>query len=98
MSDEDQNATEREIMMVMRKVLTQIIKDLTPSDRDAAHPLTPQTIDDVRSCLGMIASRERELAELAGMAMQKPYYADDEPPAKVVPIDSIGRVPKRDDD
>ena len=98
MSDEDQNATEREIMMVMRKVLTQIIKDITPPDRETPHPLSPRTIDDVKICLRMIASRERELAELAGEPMQKPYYNDEKPKAEVVPIDAIGGLSGKKDE
>lgn len=98
MSDEDQNATEREIMQVMRKVLAQIIKDTTPPSRAMKHPLTPSTIDDIRNCLGMIAARERELADLAGLATEKPYYADEKPAAEVVSIKTIGRAPKSRDD
>jgi hypothetical protein len=59
------------------------------------HPLTDQTIQDVRHCLGLISLRERELADAAGATQEQPYYADEAPAAKVVPI---GKVAKRETD
>jgi hypothetical protein len=91
----DTSKKEREILLVMRKVLAQIIKDTTPPSRAMKHPLTDQTIQDVRHCLGLISLRERELADAAGVTQERPYYADEPPAAKVVPI---GKVGKRDMD
>lgn len=88
------DSKEREIMKIMRKVLAQIIKDTTPATKAMKHPLSPQTIDDVRNCLGLISVRERELAEKAGVAMEKPYFTDEKPSAEVVSLGSIGRTPK----
>ncbi len=85
-------------MMVMRKVLAQIIKDTTPPLRTMKHPLSPQTIEDVRNCLGLIAARERELADEAGVPVEKPYFSDEKPAAEVVPIDRIGRAPGSDEE
>ena len=81
---------EREILMAMRKVLSAIIRDITPPP-GARHPLTKQTIEDVRMCLGLITARERELSEEAGIKPERPYYADEKPAATVVPMDQIGR-------
>jgi len=83
--------TERDIMMVMRKVLTQIIKDTTPPDKAMRHPLSAQTIEDIRQCLGLISARERDLANKAGIPEERPHYVDDKSAAEVVPISSIGR-------
>jgi hypothetical protein len=83
---------EREILMVMRKVLAQIVKDTTPPSRAMKHPLSDQTIQDIRQCLGLISSRERELGEAAGVAAEKPYYVDEKPAASVVSINRIGRA------
>ncbi len=94
----EQNSKERQIMMVMRKVLAQIIKDTTPPLRTMKHPLSPQTIEDVRNCLGLIAARERELADEAGIPVEKPYFSDEKPAAEVVPIDRIGRAPGSDEE
>jgi hypothetical protein len=88
---------EREILMVMRKVLAQIIKDTTPPSRAMKHPLSESTIQDVRHCLGLISARERELADAAGIAQERPYYTDEKRSADVVSISRIGRRDKKDD-
>ncbi len=81
---------ERDILMVMRKVLTSVIRDITPPPGSPS-PLTEQTIEDVRDCLKLIALRERELADEAGVAMERPYYKDEPQAVKVVPVSGIGR-------
>ena len=91
------SSKEREILMVMRKVLAAIIKDTTPPSRAMKHPLSPTTIEDVRQCLGLISARERELADAAGIAQERPYFVDEKPSAEVVSINSIGRSKKQDD-
>jgi hypothetical protein len=88
------SSKEREILMVMRKVLAAIIKDTTPPSRAMKHPLSERTIDDVRKCLGLIAAREHELADAAGVAQERPYFVDEKPAADVVSINKIGRVKK----
>ena len=87
----DDNTRERDLLVVMRKVLANIIKDTTPAHRDLKHPLTDNTIQDIRMCLGLISNRERELADLAGVKQEKPYYIDEKQTAEVVSISSIGR-------
>ena len=94
----EESSKEREILMVMRKVLAQIIKDTTPHSRAMKHPLSEQTIQDVRHCLGLISLREKELADAAGVAQERPYYADEQRPAEVVPISRIGRGKKPGED
>ncbi len=91
----DNSKKEREILMIMRKVLAQVVKDTTPPDRAMKHPLSDGTIEDIRNCLGLISLRERELAGLAGVAMEKPYFADEKRAADVVPISKINR-PRND--
>ena len=92
----DDNTRERDLLLVMRKVLASIIKDTTPAHRDLKHPLSDNTIQDVRMCLGLISSREKELAELAGIQQEKPYFADDKPAAEVVSINKISKIKKED--
>ena len=81
---------EQEILIVMRKVLASIIKDTTPPP-GMKHPMSDQTIQDVRACLGLISARERELADDQGRPMERPYYVDEPRDEKVVPISSIGK-------
>jgi len=94
----DTSSKEREILRVMRKVLAQIIKDTTPPSRAMKHALTDQTIQDVRHCLGLISLRERELADDAGVAQERPFYSDQKAPANVVPVTRIGKAPKKAED
>ena len=87
---------EKDLLLVMRKVLANIIKDTTPAHRDLKHPLSDNTIQDIRMCLGLISTRERELADIAGIKPEKPYYTDDKPAAEVISINKIGKVDKKD--
>ena len=90
MSEHDK---EREILMAMRKVLGSVIREITP-EPGMRHPLSEQTIQDVRMCLGLITARERELAESAGVAQERPYFTDQPPKAKVVPMSGLRRSPR----
>ena len=89
---------EREILMVMRKVLAAIIKDTTPPHKGIKHPLSERTIEDVRMCLGLISARERELAEEAGAVPERPYYTDEPPAATVVSLSRVKKHPGPDEE
>ena len=78
------SAKEREILLVMRKVLANIIKDTTPDHKSLKHPLSEPTIQQIRECLGLISLRERELADAAGVQTEKPYFSDEKPAAEVI--------------
>jgi hypothetical protein len=92
MSDDSQK--EREILMVMRKVLANVIKDTTPEFKTMKHPLSGNTIGDIKLCLTLIAARERELATDAGIAESRPYFTDEKVKAEVIPISEIGGLSK----
>lgn len=94
----DTSKKEREILVVMRKVLAKIIKDTTPPSRAMKHPLSDQTIQDVRECLGLISLRERELADVVGAVQERPHYTDEQPAARVVPIGKLARKDKKTED
>ena len=81
-------SNERDILMVMRKVLTSVIREITPEPGNPA-PLSKQTTEGVRMCLRLIATRERELADENGASIEKPYYVDQPPDTTVVPMSSI---------
>ena len=87
---------EQRIMVVMRKVLANIIKDTTPPSRDMRHPLSDNTIQDIRDAFSLISAREREIAEALGFDQSRPQYTDDPAVAKVVKINDIGRVKPED--
>ena len=88
---------EREILTVMRKVLTSIIRDITPAPGKPL-PITEQTSEDIRQCLKLIALRERELADAEGAAVEKPYYVDQPPETRVVPISNTTKSTSKDSD
>ena len=91
-----EESKEREILLVMRKVLSSVIREITP-EPGMRHPLSDNTIKDVRMCLGLIAARERELADAAGEQQERPYFTDQKRSVEVVPISSIGK-PKSEQD
>jgi hypothetical protein len=92
----DESSKEREILMVMRKVLSAIVRDVTPEHKSLKHPLSDQTIQDIRMCLGLITAREKELADAAGRTvMERPYYTDQPRPSTVVPMSNIGKTQKK---
>ncbi|RLJ17846.1 segregation and condensation protein A [bacterium endosymbiont of Escarpia laminata] len=94
----EESSKERDVMMVMRKVLTSIIRDTTPEHRSLQHPLTENTIQDIRHCLVLITAREKELADAAGRTVQeRPYYADEPQQSTVVPMTGIGRMNSKDE-
>ncbi|MGD8591044.1 MAG: segregation and condensation protein A [Chromatiales bacterium] len=92
----DESKKEREILMVMRKVLSTIVRELTPEHRSLKHPLSDDTIQDIRMCMGLITAREKELADAAGRtAVERPYYTDQPRASTVVPMTKIGKTNKK---
>jgi len=81
---------EQQILVAMRKTLAAVIRDVTPPP-GMKHPLSEQTITDVRQCLGLISAREKELAAAQGRTGERPYYADEPQSARVVPITRLGK-------
>lgn len=79
---------EQKILIAMRKTLTAIIKDITPPP-GMRHPLSDRTIEDVRQCLGLIAAREKELADEQGRGGERPHYADEPRNLHLVSIDGL---------
>jgi len=85
---------EQRILRVLRKVLANIVKDATPAPGQP-HPLQESTIHDIRDLFGLIAEREAELAEEAGLNRnEKPYYTDEPPNSKVVTLHRPARNKK----
>lgn len=70
---------EQQIMRAMRKTLTSIVRDTAPRDGNPS-PLSSGTVENIRMCLGLISSREAELAEALGLARnERPRYTDETP-------------------
>lgn len=90
----DTLSKEAQILMVMRKVLTDVARD-TYTKPGLKHPLSENTIINIRDCLALISARESELAKDEGREMNmRPRYVDEPENTVVIPIDKIGH--KRD--
>ncbi len=76
---------EHQILATFRKVLSAVVRETTPSP-GRQHPLTPQTIDDVKHCFQLITAREKEIIEAAGGndMNSRPRYADEPKTSQVV--------------
>ena len=95
MNDETLSKEQR-ILRVLRKVLATIVKDATPAP-GMPHPFQESTIHDIRDLFGLIAEREAELAEQAGLNRnEKPYYTDQPQNSKVVQLHKPAKGKKPD--
>ena len=88
MTGNKETSMEQRILRVMRTVLGSVVKDTTPQP-GMHHALSDQTIEDIKACFALIAVRERELANEAGIAEERPHFTDDPKKAKVVSITSM---------
>jgi len=86
---------EQQILIAMRKTLAAIVKDVTPPP-GMKHPLSERTIEDIRQCFGLLAAREKELADARERVGERPYYADEPQTAQIVPITGLGKGKKGD--
>ncbi|MCK5720794.1 MAG: segregation and condensation protein A [Thiomargarita sp.] len=80
--DFDKLSKEQQVLTVMRKVLSNIVKEITPPP-GAKYPLSESTVEDIRMCLGLITNREQELSAEQGdenSKNQRPYYVDEKKP------------------
>ncbi len=96
MSDEGLSK-ERQILQVLRKVLGNIIKDATPAP-GMPNPLQDSTIRDIRDLFALIAEREAELADQAGLKRnERPHYADEPRKSSVVQLHKPRKIKKPDE-
>lgn len=77
---------EQRILRVLRKTLGNIVKDAAPRP-GRPNPLSEDTIRDIRDLFGLIAERERELADAAGLAArERPHFSDEPQTAHVLKL------------
>ena len=87
---------EQRILVVMRKLLAQIVKDTTPGP-GMRHPLNEQTIKDIRDCFGLIAARERELNIQSGVDNKDhPEYSDAPKSSTIIKFKTPDKKPSND--
>ncbi len=87
----DDLSKEQQILLVMRKTLTSIARETAPQP-GVIHPLSEQTVNDMRLCLGLISARERELADAQGAEHQmRPHFVDEPTTSQVISLDRLRR-------
>lgn len=79
----DDLTTEHRILIIMRQVLSSIVRDTTPPP-GMRHPLNEGTIDDIKRCFALITAREKELNEAQGRPAARPRYIDEAKKNQVV--------------
>jgi hypothetical protein len=82
---------EQRILVTMRKVLSTIVKEVTPPP-GMQHPLSPKTIEDIRQCFGLIAARERELTNNPQVF---PNYIDQPKTSQTIELKEL--IPQKSD-
>lgn len=81
---------EKRILVAMRKTLSSIVKDVTPSSSALKSPLSDATVEDIKMCFGLISAREQELAKEAGVEIKdRPQYPDEPTKSNVVSLDTL---------
>ncbi len=87
---------EQQIMVAMRKTLTNIARETAPQP-GMIHPLSEQTVQDMRMCLMLISAREKELAEAQGIDNQmRPHFTDEPKSSQVVSLEQRRRKQKQE--
>lgn len=86
---DSETSKELKILITLRKVLASVVREITP-EPGMRHPLSDATMEDVRQCFGLIAAREREISEDAGMPSQhRPHFTDEAQSANVIKLHGI---------
>lgn len=71
---EEQSSVELRILHAMRRTLSNVAKD-TYTPACMRHPLSEETINDIRECLTLISRRESELGGMTGD--ERPHFTDE---------------------
>jgi len=94
---EHEMSKEQKVLKMVKRVLTDVARD-THVKPGLKHPLSDNTIMGIRDSLALIAAREKELAEEAGIDMNmRPRFIDEPQTSVVVSIDKLQR-PSSDSD
>ena len=85
----EKQASEQEILAIMKRILTDIAKE-TFTRPGVRHPLSDNTINNMRECLKLISVREVELSgNDTDVSTQRPRYVDEPPKSVVVSIQDV---------
>lgn len=78
-------SVEQRILRAMRKTLASVVRDATPRPGTSGF-LSDETVEQIKGCFELIASREKELGEALGLSQSKPVYPDQPQSTKTVQI------------
>jgi hypothetical protein len=94
----DQNiSNEEEILQLVKNTLTAIAKD-TYTPPELTHPLSSDTINQIRNCFAVITRRQQELAGARGVEFNdRPRYVDEPSDTFVVSLDEFRDSTKKED-
>jgi len=100
MSNESKDAPDREeeVLQLVKSTLTAIAKD-TYTPPELTHPLSSDTINQIRQCFTVITQRQQELAKARGVEFKdRPRYIDEPSDTFVVSLDDFrGSTTKKED-
>ena len=92
------HSKEQRILRVCKRVLTDIAKD-TVTPAGMKHPLSENTIQGIRDCLQLIASREAEILSSQGNdSTSRPHFIDEPQKNVVVNITPSKKPGSKNDD
>lgn len=93
----DKPSKEEEVLALIKKTLTSIAKD-TYTPPELTHPLSGDTINQIRNCFTVITQRQQELAQARGEEFtDRPRYIDEPADSFVVSLDDF-RKPEKEED
>lgn len=87
---ENPNNKEKRILAAMRKTLSSVVRDVTPSSSSLKSPLSQSTTEDIIMCFGLITAREQEIdKQNKQLNSKKPHYTDEVKTTQTVSLDSL---------
>ena len=88
---------EEEVLQTIKNTLTAIAKD-TYTPPELTHPLSSDTINQIRHCFSVITQRQQELAQSRGEEFKdRPRYIDEPNDTYVVSLDDFRGSTKKED-
>lgn len=99
MSDKDITGPDREeeVLQIIKNTLTAIAKD-TYTPPELTHPLSTDTINQIRHCFSVITHRQQELARARGEEFNdRPHYVDEAKDSFVISLDDFRGSTKKED-
>lgn len=93
----DDPGSEEEVLQLVKSTLTAIAKD-TYTPPELTHPLSSDTINQIRQCFTVITQRQQELAKARGVEFNdRPRYIDEPSDTFVVSLDDFRDSTKKED-